>query len=452
VAPYESIFDAKTPLSGIGGGTAVAIERRLTTADDGVRDVHTVRMLFFLFACLAVLGIYILAAGLFGSPLAGLVSASVLAAFNGFARDATGGPDPKTAGVLFAVATMALLVERRWFWGGFASALAFLSWQPLLIYVALALVVAGVGPTTGNRRRGIGLALAGAVVPVAATALYFLAMGAFGDMIDAVFVFPATQLTRPPMTFTERVSQIADRAENWYGGAFFWTGLGLFLALVAVHVVRGWRRPGLLLGRDPLVNVVFASFLATTAYTLYDFQGYPDLFPFLPYAALGFGGLAGLLRLIDHDRLRTIAGIATIGGVVLIIGLAFSSFSAKTGRSASAHALEREQLVARRIGLLVPPGGVLYVAGNSRELVLLQRRNPDRYIYLASGIAGSLVRRYGGLDGWTDRIQSARPDVVVVDARGPYGRMLRRWVETRYARVPTGRRSTAFISRGAPGP
>jgi 4-amino-4-deoxy-L-arabinose transferase-like glycosyltransferase len=448
IAPYASIFDAKTPLSGITAGAAVSLERGLTTSDDGVRDIHTVRMLFFLFSCLAVLAIYFLAADLFGSPLAGLTSAVVLAAFNGFARDAMGGPDPKTAGVFLAVATMALLVKRRWFWAGFAAGLAFLTWQPLLIYAALAIGVAAVTPGLGKPLQRAGTALAGAVVPVAITAVYFLAVGSFGEMIDAVFVFPATELTRAPLTFAERMSQIAYRAQTWAGGGFFWAGLGVLIALVALHLIRARRRLVLLARQDPLINVVFVSFAGIAAYTLYDFQGYPDLLPLLPYAALGYGGLAGLLRLIDRERLRTVAGATAVAGVALIVALAVSSFSVTTGVAAWGHALEEQQIVAKRVGRLIPPGGVLYVAGSPTNLVLLQRRNPDRHIYLAGGIAASLIRHYGGFDGWARQIQSHHPEVIVVDGRGFYPNALRRLIKARYEPVRTGVGSKAFVAPG----
>src|ERR687885_1657893 len=56
LAPYASLFDPKTPLATILAGAGVAIAR-LAGAD----DVHTVRIVFFVFACLTVLGVYALA-------------------------------------------------------------------------------------------------------------------------------------------------------------------------------------------------------------------------------------------------------------------------------------------------------------------------------------------------------------------------------------------------------
>src|SRR5204863_208014 len=114
--------------------------------------------------------------------------------------DALGGPDAKTPGILLAVLAMLLLVRRRWFWAGLCCALAFLVWQPLLVYLAVGLVVAG-------RRRLVAL---GAVVPLAASVAYFWITGALGDFLQAAFVFPVEGLYRAHETVGQRVSHIAN--------------------------------------------------------------------------------------------------------------------------------------------------------------------------------------------------------------------------------------------------
>ena len=73
----------------------------------------------------------------------------------------------------------------------------------------------------------------------------------------------------------------------------FWVGL---VALV------GWCRapgawavvvaPALL---APLVLVVGGTLAAQVLYAVTDFQGYPDLYPLLVYAAIGFGGAVALV-------------------------------------------------------------------------------------------------------------------------------------------------------------
>ena len=108
---YKSIFDAKGPVAPTLGWIGIEATKLF-----GGNDVHGVRVAFFVFACLAAAGVYLLALSLWRSVVAGLVSAAVFLSFKGFAVDAIGGPDAKTPGIAFAVFAMLLLVRRRFFW------------------------------------------------------------------------------------------------------------------------------------------------------------------------------------------------------------------------------------------------------------------------------------------------------------------------------------------------
>ena len=137
VAPYASIFDPKTPLATMIAGLAATVARIV-----GRNDIYLVRVAFFLCACLTVLAVFLLAARLFGSTLAGVSAAVVFASYRVFAADALAGPDAKTPGVLLAVVAMWLMARRQWFLAGLAGGLAFLVWQPLVLYPFVAVLVA----------------------------------------------------------------------------------------------------------------------------------------------------------------------------------------------------------------------------------------------------------------------------------------------------------------------
>src|SRR5205823_449342 len=71
-------------------------------------------------------------------------------------------------------------------------------------------------------------------------------------------------------------------------------GLIAFVVALGVRSARGGG--GLrAVPADPAITVVLASFIALAIYSLRDFQGYPDLYPGLPYSALGAGGAPALL-------------------------------------------------------------------------------------------------------------------------------------------------------------
>ena len=62
------------------------------------------------------------------------------------------------------------------------------------------------------------------------------------------------------------------------------------------------------------------------------------------------------------------------------------------------------------------PGTRLYAIGDPSPLVLTGRRNPDRFIYLESGVAKwKIDHTRGGFRGWVRQIRSSRASVVVLD-------------------------------------
>ena len=383
---YVSIFDQKTPGAAYLAGLAVAIGNTF-----GVADIDAIRVAFFVAACLTVVAVYLLALELWGSVVAALVAAVTFASFRGFALDALGGPDAKTPGILLAVLAMLLLVRRRWFWAGLCCALAFLVWQPLLVYLAVGLVVAG-------RRRLVAL---GAVVPLAASVAYFWITGALGDFLQAAFVFPVEGLYRAHETVGQRVSHIANIVDLYYHGAVvqFWAGLALLAVLCAVAL---WQRRF----RDPLVRVILPTLVVIAGFSALDFQGYPDAYPLLPYAALGVGGaVAYVVRL---PVLRPAAVVAAL----VAVAIAWTEFS--TGR-AQATTLMAQQTEAAELQRLLAPGDTILALGDATPLVLTDRTNPSRYIYLSSGVAAWQLRDMpDGFNGWMQQIRAANPAVIVL--------------------------------------
>ena len=405
---YASIFDIKTPLASQLAGLGVLVGRAV-----GADDLDAIRVTYFLGACAAVSATYLLARALWRSPLAGYAGAAVLASFSGFAIDAGGGPNAKTFGVLFAVGSMALAVRGRWFWAALVGSLGLLVWQPLLVYPALVLVAAGLAAAPGRRRRALTHALAGAALPVVVTAVYFLAEGAFGKLVEAAFVFPVTGLKRGPSTLGSRVHDIGSTLSETYGimQVFVWAGLPLVPALLAARVAR--ERPRLRVAiADPLACVVVPSLVLISIFSLIDFEGYPDLYPALPYAALGVAGAAALL--VERAPRPTLRQAATAGGiaaVVFLVGLSWVRYTREGGKD---RGLARQRADAAALDRILDPGEKLYALGDPTPLVLTQRRNPSRFIYLSSGVGQWVKRHSGGLPGFMHDIRATHPAVIVI--------------------------------------
>ena len=416
VAPYVSIFDPKTPgaqlLSGLGFWLA-----RLLGAD----GLDTVRIVFGITAGLAVAAVALLAAALFDSALAGLAAAVAMVSFEGFAVDALGGPDAKTPGVLLAVTAMLLLVRHRWFWAAFAGSLAFLFWQPLIVFPLVAVLGAAV-TAPGGRRRASARALAGAALPVAATVAGFWAAGALPDLVEATVRFPLTGIERGHESFGDRLKLIDGTVASYYGRGLFYAGLVAALALVAARARRDGRS-------DPYIWVVGISLAAMLAFPLTDFQGYPDLFPLLPYAALGVGGVVAFAVARVPPRRQREAG-----AVVLLLAVAALAVSWARFAGARDDELALQRADAATIASLLDHRGPLYAIGDPAPLVLTGRRNPSRYIYLGSGVdRWKTDHTPGGFEGWTRQIQAVDPAVVVMRTwHGDESDDMKRWLERSY--------------------
>lgn len=406
--PYVSIFDPKTPLATMLCGLAAAVARLF-----GRDSLMSVRMAFFLCSVLTVLAVYLLVLQLWHSVVGGVAAAVTFASFKGFAQDALPGPDAKTPGILLIVAAMWLAARRRWFSAAALASLAFLVWQPFIVFPVVVVGAAVLG-SPERRWRALGMSAAGAALPVLATVVYFLSAGAFGKFVEATVTFPLTGVRRAKETVGHRIGRIAGVVDRYYqfSGILFWIGLGLLVLLVAAVIARaaGNRRAALC---DPLILVVFVTFLGETAYALSDFQSYPDLFPLLPYPAIGLGGAVALgVRGLQRrsGQLRAFTAVVLAGALALTV-LSMVWF---TEARSNDRGLNVERATACAVQHTVVPGTALYALGDPVPLVLTHRRNPDRFVFLESGAAQwKIEHTAGGFDGWTAQIAASGASVIV---------------------------------------
>ena len=428
---YVSIFDPKGPLSPMLAGAGATAARAL-----GEDDLHAIRLVFFVLSCLTVVAVYVLNLRLWRSRAAGLIGAVTFASFSGFAVDALTGPNAKTPGILFAVVAMALLVEQRWSWGAFAGSLAFLAWQPLGVYPAVA--VAGAALAGGRSRwKAAALAFGAAAIPIVAIGLYFWLAGGLAEAVDAALRFPLVGLKRGHETLGERLGHIARVAHIGYAHTWvlLWAGLATLVGLLIMRLVEHRSQPRRLVA-DPLVTVIAPTFIALTAFSAHDFQGYADLYPALPYAAIGVaGGVASALR--RARELRRPAVAASLAAAAVLVCLCWNWYS-QPPRVLLAAQRARADAVARTLR----PGDALYVLGSPLPLVLTGRRNPSRYIYLGGGTDRWFLRHTSrGMEGWKDRIRAWDPAIIVIAGRwhGRYRRTMTDWLRQSYDEATLGR-------------
>jgi hypothetical protein len=407
---YASIFDAKTPLAPMlaAGGVKFA---RVT----GGSDVHAARIVFLGLSVAAAAGMYELGLALWGTVLAGLLSAIAFLAFKGFALDALGGPDAKTPGVAFSVFAMLAVVRRRWLTAGALGGLAFLCWQPLGVYIGAAVLAALVTGEPDRRMRGAMRVAVGAAVPIAAMFVYFWIAGALTAFVDDAFRFPVEGLKRSGDTVGQRAGRIRDVVDASYNalhGWVFWGGLIALAVAIVATLARGrrWRGTPAL----PLVCVVAPTMIAFVAISLHDFQGYADLYPLLPYAGLGVGALALLAGANRFGQRGLLVAAAVLAGFTWHDYIAVPE---------SLVSLKLQEARGGTIDRVLGPRGRLYAIGDPTSFVLTRRRSPTPYIYLGSGaLAWQLKREHIGFGGLLARIRAYDPGVIVIHTFSPSGR------------------------------
>lgn len=436
VAPYVSIFDPKTPLASWLATAALGVGRALD-----VSDVYSIRAVYLLVACLTVSAMYLLAKWFFSSTLAGIAAAATLASFEGFARDALTGPDAKTPAVLLSIVTLALLVRRRYFLAGLAASLAFLTWQPLAIYAVVVLVFALTSSDAGKRLHAAGSALAGVAIPVAATAIYFAAEGALGDLYDATINYPLTGVeSSQEGNLLRHIAEVVDRDYSTTK-IVFWAGLALLLALAVARVIRppGGDRRSLL--RDPYCIAVVPAFIGIFVFSLTDFQGYPDVYPLLPFSALGIG--AGFWLLESATANGPLAVAATALSVAAITAMVVASLVVYSRAGSDLTELTQQRKAAAALDRLLGPDDTMIALGNPMPLVLTERTNPSPFIYLQAGVdQWAIDHRFGSFENWTREIEAANPAVIVLARqteplrwgrwKSPLQGRMRTWLATRY--------------------
>lgn len=436
VPPYVSILDAKTPLASFIAGGAVIVGRAV-----GADDLVAIRLAFFLVACLTVVAIHLAATLLFRSVTAGLGAAAAFLTFKGFAIDALGGPNAKTPGVLLGALTTVFVVRRHWFSAGFSASFALLVWQPLAVYALVVMIAALAASEAEDRWRSATRAALGIAVPGLATLGYFAAAGALPQLVEGAILLPT--VGRPPAEgdLGARVGHIIEIVAVGYGlgGTVVWLGLA-GLAFLAWRRARRLGGHGRALAADRLLLPVMFPLVALAGLSLVDFQGYPDVYPLLPYAAFGIGGIAALAlrraeRTVLRDRNGDRARAGALGLLAVILVGTWAWYSEPRAEGDTLVAQRADAAAAER---LLRPGDTLRVLGSPAPLVLMNRRNPSSGIYLSAGIDRWVAEHHaGGFPGWAAEVASS--DMVVVGGwSGDYLAPMREVLAARLQRLRIG--------------
>ena len=398
VPPYDGILNRAGPLAHAIPAIGVWIARA-----GGFDDVVTMRLQFMAIATLCVCAVYLLGRDVFASRLAGLVSAATFLTFSGFIEYASNGPREKTPMTLFVTGALWAVARRRWFTAGVCVSLATLCLQIAFFSSFTAVVAGALFLAHGERLRAFGRIALGGALPVAVCAVWFAAAGSLRDAAEA-FLLINMRYTTPDPVLPRLDAAWLDLQEAY--GVSLWLLIG-GLAALAVLSLGVVRKSGRAEGSPAVVLAAFTlGAAAGLAWNIKEYDAWPDLFPLLPFAAVGIGGLF-------HELTRRLAPrTAVVVAVVLSVAAAGTAIRESVTTRDERLTIQRESVAA--VLKQAPPNATITSVEAPQALVLTERTNPTRHQMFSSGLQDYVEDTWpGGLDGFRAGVKAAQPDFVV---------------------------------------
>jgi hypothetical protein len=122
-----------------------------------------------------------------------------------------------------------------------------------------------------------------------------------------------------------------------------------------------------------------------------------------------------------------VTAVAVVVALAVLVGVSWVSFSADPADDDELRAQLSSACAVRRAQV---PGTPVWSLGDPSVLAVTRRTNPDRFVYLSSGVdRWKLAHTPGGFDGWTAQIQQADPSVIVLRGwAGPQRDQMGAWL------------------------
>lgn len=399
VPPYLGVLNRAGPLAHVLPGVGALVARV-----GGLDDVLTMRVLFMLFATAAVVVAYLLGRDLFRSRSAGLVTAGAMLAFHGFIQYASNGPREKTPMTLFVLGALWAVTHRRWFTAGVLTSLATLCLQTAFFSTFTAVVVGALLLARGGRVRALVRIALGGLAPVAVLGSWFALAGSLRATWDGFYGINRRYTVPNPLD-AERELVWEDLQAAY--GVTVWLLLGGTVLLVLVSLAAASRRaraaePGLV-----VLPAMTAGLAAGLAWILQEYDAWADLFPVLPFAAVGLGAAFAVAAHGLAPVPRRVAG-AGLAGAAVVIALTYSV-------STRDDSLDDQREATEAVLATLPPDATITSVEAPQPLVLTGRTNPTRYQMFRSGLQDYMEDTWpGGLDGFKRDLVADGPDLVAV--------------------------------------
>ena len=399
VPPYLGVLNRAGPLAHVLPGVGALVARA-----GGFDDLVTMRVVFMLMAAAAVCLAYLLGRDLFRSRAAGLVTASAMLAFHGFINYASNGPREKTPMALFVLGALWAVTHRRWFTAGVLTSLATLCLQTAFFSTFTAVVAAVLLLAHGERLRSLVKVAAGGLVPVLVLGVWFALAGSLRATYDGFYGINRRYTVPNPLT-TDR-ELVWEDLQAAYGVSVWLLLAGpvllVLVSLAAVSPRARTARPGL-----AVLPAMTAGLAAGLWWILQEYDAWADLFPLLPFAALGLGAAYAVAAHGLAPRWQA-ASAAALAGAAVVIALVYAVTS-------SDDLLDDQREATRAVLAALPEEATITSVEAPQPLVLTGRTNPTRYQMFRSGLQDYMEDTWpGGLVGFQEDLVADGPDLVAV--------------------------------------
>ncbi|MEN3334031.1 MAG: hypothetical protein V7641_3396 [Blastocatellia bacterium] len=440
--PYRDVIEIKSPAAAYLSAMAMALGKLF-----GSDTVLAVRVLAVLLVGALCVVIYLVGEAYLRNRLAALLACLVPLLAPDLMVMMISGTRPKVPMITCGLLTLLFIAKDRPVWAGFCSMLAFLFWQPGLMFTATALLSFSGYLTSWRDRRALKVLL-GALIPLALMLIYFAACGALADLwawtmtYNYAVYYPEGH--EPPGVALGRLWFLIQQVTE---GQTVWVKLGLIglLWFAAERIIARLKKSPP--AGDRFKEALLIPPVIFFGFCLINYPGADGLIVLLPFAGLFAAFVFAAMQQWLATR-RFIEGrpmLARLVAIVVIAPLAVVAFNAikrarafqiEEGRTLADQRREFQK-IAERLG----PDDRIYVHGSLEILVLLDRPNLNPYIFLDRGKDRFLAARIqGGLDALLAEMKAAAPKVLALSRLQNVAcrDALLDWADSQYELLPLG--------------
>jgi len=437
--PYRDIIDPKAPASMFLSAVAMAAGKFI-----GVSEVYAVRGLHILLVGLLTMVVYLVAESYLRNRTAAVIACLIPLMRDDIVTMMLEGTQPKLSMMIFGMLAMLFIAKDRPLWAGIFSMLSCLCWQPGLLFTGTAVLIFSRYLTRWRDLRAVKV-IAGAIVPIALTALYFYLRGAFGPLIEWTLIYPysvfAPRGERPLGAALGHLWRVTYRVFQRDVVVLGMSVIGaVTFAVERLLAKRKWRES--LKSTDLFRDAILIPPVVYLVFCLINMQGGVDLIPFLPFIGI-FGGwfFVEAAQLIDARRVAR----ASVGRLTIWlprVALAFILLIVLTRAAAyrfEGWSLQYQNQLLKDALADVGPNDKIYVHSTAEILLLLNRPNLNPYISFDSGADDYIASKTpGGFGAVIEGMEAEAPKFIAISRlrNVTHRAELEEWVAEHYERMP----------------